>query len=133
MTDYLAQYEKDLLIKGYSNRTRITYTYLLGYYLKHYNSTIDENSCIQIKDYLHYLLHVKKVSQPQMNQCYSALKFFYTTTLRQDWQILKIPRMKRSKKLPEILSKEEIMSLLDVVCNIKRISQVVSRQAKAAV
>lgn len=54
-----------------------------------------------------------------MNQSYSALKFFYTTTLRQNWEILKIPRMKRSKKLPEILSRAEIKKLIDVMCNIK--------------
>jgi site-specific recombinase XerD len=119
MTDYLTQYKKDLQIKGYSEKTIRTYMYIIGYYLKHYKSTLDDNSCQQIKDYLYHLQQVKKVSQPLMNQSYSALKFFYSTTLRQDWEIMKIPYMKRSKKLPEILSREDIKRLLDSTYNLK--------------
>jgi len=119
MADYLTQYKKDLQIKGYSDKTIRTYMYIIGYYLKHYDSTLDENSCQQIKDYLHHLKEVKKVSQPLMNQSYSALKFFYSTTIRQNWEIMKIPYMRRSKKLPEILNREEISKLLDITHNIK--------------
>jgi len=119
MTDYLTQYKKDLQIKGYSEKTIKSYMYIIGYYLKHHKSIIDANSCQQIKDYLHHLKEVRKVSQPLMNQNYSALKFFYSTTLRQNWEIMKIPHMKRSKKLPEILSREEILKVLDITHNIK--------------
>lgn len=119
MNDYLTQYKRDLLLKGYSNKTRKIYTSIINNYLEYYKGNLKEETCEQIKDYLHYLLQIKKVSRPLMNQCYSALKFFYATTLRQNWEILKIPYIKHIKKLPEILGRAEISSLLDVTTNIK--------------
>jgi site-specific recombinase XerD len=119
MNDYLSEYKKDLVLRGYSERTKIAYTTLLSRYLNHYNGKLEQDACKQIKDYLHYLIQVKKVSRPLMNQCYSALKFFYTTTLKANWEGLKIPYVKHTKKLPEILSRAEIESCLASTSNIK--------------
>ena len=117
--NYLTQYKKNLLLRGYSDKTQIAYISLLSRYFKHYGGKLENDSSTQIKDYLHYLLQVKKVSRSLMNQCYSALKFFYTTTLKANWENLKIPYVKHTKRLPEILSRKEIQSVLDCTGNIK--------------
>jgi len=87
--------------------------------MDHYKNNIDPKSNLQVKDFFHYLMQDRKVSRSAMKQYYSALKYFYTISLNRDWEIMKIPRVKQIKKLPDILSREEIRSLIDVTRNIK--------------
>lgn len=119
MSNYQTQYARDLRIKGFSDRTIGTYRRHVDSYLSHFRGEIDPHSSTQVKDFLHYLMQEKKVSRSYMHQSYSALKYFYTTTLKEDWEVMKIPRAKRTMKLPEILSREEVGNLIDVTRNIK--------------
>jgi site-specific recombinase XerD len=52
-------------------------------------------------------------------QAYSALKFLYETTLKRDWSGFKIPRSKKKRALPIVLSQEEISKIFNVVSNLK--------------
>jgi integrase/recombinase XerD len=54
-----------------------------------------------------------------IDSVYSALKFFYEKTLGRTWNMTEIPRLKRTKKLPVVLSRNEIKQLLVVTSNIK--------------
>ena len=119
MNDYHNQFERDLRIKGFSDRTIGTYLRHVDTYLNHYNHQFDPHSRMQVKDFFHYLMQERNISRSYMHQSYSALKFFYTITLNQDWERMKIPRVKQKKKLPDVLSRKEIRSLLDVTRNIK--------------
>jgi integrase/recombinase XerD len=47
------------------------------------------------------------------------MKFFYEVTLGRFWNPIRIPRSKISKKLPLVLSMQEVQSLLDCVENLK--------------
>lgn len=73
----------------------------------------------EIKEYLHYLITVKKVSHSYVKTVYSALKFFYEVTLQRDWCMKGIPRSKKPKKLPVVLSKPELNDLFNAVTNLK--------------
>ena len=119
MSDYQKQYERDLRITGLGDRTVVAYQSCVDKYLSHYNHRIDPYSCLQVKDFLHYLMQERKVSRAYMHQYYSALKLFYSITLKKEWEIMKIPRVKSIKKLPDILSREEIKSIFDSTRNIK--------------
>ena len=119
MSDYKKEYERDLKIAGLGDRTIVAYQSCMDKYLSHYNHRIDPHSCSQVKDFLHYLMQERKVSRAYMHQYYSALKLFYSITLKKEWEIMKIPRVKSIKKLPDILSREEIKTLFDSTRNIK--------------
>ena len=53
------------------------------------------------------------------NHYYGALRFMYKRILRLNWDEDEIPRMKRDRSLPTILSRNEINRLLDVTKNLK--------------
>ena len=57
-----------------------------------------------------------------MNQAYSALKFFYTTTLGKTWNGGQIPRCRNGRRLPEILGKDEVRSLFVATRNLKHLA-----------
>ena len=54
-----------------------------------------------------------------MAQAYSAIKFFYSDCLERAWELDKIPRPKIEKRLPVVLSQEEIKSIFQHVVNTK--------------
>ena len=120
MTDTTQQqFQKDLEIKGFSPRTVDSYLRHVRDYRRYHEGCIETLEITQIKEYFHYLVHTRKVSRSTMNQSYGALKYFYTVTLGRDWDTVKIPRVKRVYKLPDILSQEEIQRLLTVTKKIK--------------
>jgi site-specific recombinase XerD len=63
--------------------------------------------------------HRQEISQSAMNQAYSSLKFFYETIFKRDWDGFRIPRVKMRKKLPVVLSQQEIQALFSVIRNLK--------------
>jgi site-specific recombinase XerD len=85
----------------------------------HFHRSPEELGEQEMRDYLHYLIQEKKASQSGVSQAYSALKFFYETTLKRDWNGFKIPRVQVRKKLPVVLSQEEIQAILSAVGNLK--------------
>ena len=47
-----------------------------------------------------------------MRICYAAIKFFYLHVIQRDWHVLKVIRASTGKRLPSILSREEVDRIL---------------------
>jgi site-specific recombinase XerD len=73
----------------------------------------------EVRQYLHHLKTVKKVSSSNINIAYWAMHFFYVKTLHREWKVEKIPHPKTEKKLPVVLAQEEVKKLLEAVSNLK--------------
>jgi integrase/recombinase XerD len=113
------QMKMDLELKNFSPKTVTCYLTCMVNFVRHYGRSPVEMGEEEIRKYLHYLIHEKKASQSIINQAYSAMKFFYETTLGRVWNATRIPRSKIRKKLPLVLSMQEVQSLLDSVENLK--------------
>ena len=61
----------------------------------------------------------KKLSEGTVNYINAGLKFFYTKTLNRYWNMDKIFRIKEPRRLPAVLSPEEVKSIFDVTENLK--------------
>ena len=53
------------------------------------------------------------------NHYYGAIRFMYKRVLKINWNEDDIPRMKRDRSLPTVLTKEEIEAILDTTQNLK--------------
>lgn len=102
------QMKRDLELKNYSPKTRSCYLASARSFALHFHRSPEALGDPEIREYLHYLIKDKEVSQSAVNQTYSALKFLYETTLKRDWDGFRIPRAKMSKRLPVILSQQEM-------------------------
>jgi site-specific recombinase XerD len=109
----------DLELKGYSPKTVDAYVRYAKKFIQHYQEPIEQLRTDEIRNYLHYLIVNKKCSNSYVNVNYSALKFLYKNTLNKQWNVDKIPRLKKDKKLPVILSKQEVKSIFSVTSNLK--------------
>lgn len=65
-----------------------------------------------------FLLSYSNKSRATMRSIYFALKFFYENILNEKFSE-KIPLAKRSLKLPIVLSREEILSMINLTANIR--------------
>lgn len=119
MQDYLQQYQRDLALRGYSERTQINYKGNLKEFLEYSVVTREIPGREKIKDYLYYLIHEKQSSPSKIKQAYSSIRYFYTQTLQQSWEGLEIPRFKKKKTLPLVFSREEVAALLQHSGNLK--------------
>ena len=68
----------------------------------------------QIIDYLSYLAVERKVSAATQNQAFNALLFFFRNSLNKEpGDIREAVRAKRNKRLPVVLTRQEILRLFD--------------------
>lgn len=111
--------ELEMELKNLSPKTRASYLACVREYACYFGRSPEEMGSKEIREYLHYLIGEKRVSQSKINQTYSGLKFLYQVTLQRDWEMSKIPRMKQRKRIPLVLSKEEIESIITVTRNLK--------------
>jgi len=113
------QMKRDLELKDYSPKTRSCYLASVKSFALHFHRSPAELGDQEIREYLHYLITDKKASQSLISQAYSTLKFFYETTLKRDWNGFRIPRVKMGKKLPVVLSQQEIQAIFPATRNLK--------------
>jgi integrase/recombinase XerD len=112
MGNLLKRLEENLILKNYSKDTIKSYLNHIGKYLEFLNgkSPNRENA----KDFL--LSKSTKNEPASVGHNVFAIKYFFKEILHQQ---LKIPNPKRNKKLPEILSLEEIKKIVESTINIK--------------
>lgn len=65
------------------------------------------------------LLDEKNSTHTYINQAISALKIFFKEVLKKPKVLINVPRPKKEKKLPDILSQQEVLRLLEAVDNVK--------------
>ena len=99
-------------IKNYSTM----FEEFINYYNKLDYKTIDEP---KITAFLRYLVTERKVSASYQNQAINAIKFYYERCLGGQRKIYTVERPKNEKKLPTVLSEEEIAELIRGTINIK--------------
>lgn len=110
---------EDLRIRGRAKNTQKIYLARIAQLAKHFGKSPDELGPEEIRAYQVYLLEYKRVSLSHLTQFVAAARFLYGITLERDWAVKKIPHPKRPKKLPEVLSDEEVKQLLDFIVNLK--------------
>jgi len=86
---------------------------------EYHKTSIDEISTSQVKDFLQYSIETRKVSVSYINQVISAVKILQKDVLGKEWESIRIKRPRRVKKLPVVLSKEEVKSMIETTRNLK--------------
>ena len=104
----------EIKMRHYSRKTLKTYadwSRKFQSYLK--NKSPDELSATDVKSYLTYLAVNCKVAASTQNQAFNALLFLFRHILKKDFGDHKdIPRAKKSKYIPVVLSRKEIDAVL---------------------
>ncbi|MBI2654057.1 tyrosine-type recombinase/integrase [Candidatus Woesearchaeota archaeon] len=110
--------ETELKIRGFSKRTVDNYIYhnkKFQEFVKKEPTSVDEDDA---KNYIAHLMSDLKYSPRSINLALSSLKFFYNEIL-QNRAFINVKAPKSEKKLPTVLTKNEIKRILDATKNPK--------------
>jgi len=119
MTSLRRRMIEDMRIRNYSPKTIEAYVYCVASFAKYSGRSPALVRPEHIREYQRYLVEEKKASWALFNQTVCALRFLYRVTLGLDWMIAHIPFPRQEKKLPVVLSPEELASFFAVIRNLK--------------
>ncbi len=113
------EYLLKLELKKYANNTVRTYVSFFEMFINYYKekelSAINESD---IRSFLQTLVQ-RKVSNSYLNQAINAIKFYYEVVLGMPNRYYEIERPRKESKLPKVISKEEVLSIIKNTNNIK--------------
>lgn len=114
-TEYLDKLE----IKKYANSTVRSYVSLFESFINFYNSKelihIDDGD---VREYLQKLVRENR-SNSYINQSLNSIKFYYEMVLGMPNRFYAIDRPRKEVKLPQVLSKEDVLLILENTNNLK--------------
>jgi len=112
MADYYDKAIKALQLNGKGERTQQCYARAVRMLCEFYDKTPDRISEEELQEYFLHRKNVSKWSPNTMRICYCGIRFFYVNVLKHDWHIFNILRAQTERRLPCVLSKEEVHSIL---------------------
>src|SRR5260370_13895986 len=103
---------EELQRRNYAQSTVKAYVRIIQEFAKHFHQPPDKLGPQHLRHYQAYLFQERKLDAGTVQQHVAALRFFYVKTLKRRYLLEDIPRPKRRRKLPEILSPGEITQLI---------------------
>ncbi len=118
MTQLRQKMLEELQRRNYSHRTANTYVRIIRDFAKHFHQPPDKLGPEQIRQYQAHLFQTKKLTVATVSQYVSALRFLYIKTLRRHFLTEHIPFPKSPRRLPTVLSPEEVTGLINSASNL---------------
>lgn len=117
--EILTQLKFDMELRGLSINTQEGYLTKSKIFQNHFNKPATELGEKEIREFLHYLSVTKKLSPASINTYNSGLRFLYGVTLNQSLNYKQVPRHRQLRKIPYILTIEEVQKLFDACENLR--------------
>lgn len=106
---------EDMHLRGLADRTQESYLAAVAQIAQHFNRSPDQLSDEELRQYFLFLRTEKRVAPATFNQSLSAIKFLYAHTLQRPWPLQERVRAALPKKLPVVLSSDEVWHILSFV------------------
>lgn len=109
--------------KHYSLRTEQSYEYWIKFFLAfHSDKSLDSLGAEAVRNFLNFQASTRKVSASTQNQALNALVYFYKNVLQTPLdEIGDFKHAKRPKRLPVVLSKNEVRKLFKELHGINKL------------
>ena len=104
--------------KNLKESTARAYCHALSPFLNTIGKPWQELTIADVVDYL-TAKRLAGIMPETYNHYYGALRFMYKRVLKLNWDEDEIPRMKRDRSLPTVLSRAEVNAILDATTNLK--------------
>jgi len=115
MSKLKQRFIEDMELHGYGERTVDMYSRAVRQLEDHYKKTAEEVSEDEIRQYFLYNKNDRKWSRAASTIALCGIKFFFEKTLGKEWQVFDLVRPEKETKLPVILSRKEVQTILNNV------------------
>lgn len=109
----------EITLKGYSINTEKAYVSAVSKFIMYSKVPPIKLTIEHAKKYKLHLIKGLKRSPNTVNLNIAAIRFFFIRVLKKQWNDSDIPAIKHGRKLPIILSQEEIIRMFSAIKNIK--------------
>jgi len=106
---------KMMKLRNFAPRTQKVYLSAVEKLARYYRRSPDLITVEEVQDYLIHLQEDQGLSFSSCNQAKSAILFFFTYVLKNTRLAVTTPGRRTVKKLPQVLSKEEVANVLNAV------------------
>ena len=119
MTPLRQRMIEELQRRNYSQATIESYIFSVQEFAKHFHKSPDLLGAEEVRQYQLYLINEKRLAAQTVKVRMSALRFFYWKTLkRRDIYFDDLPIPKTPKKLPVVLSPDEVIRLIKAASSL---------------
>lgn len=116
LKDKLAE---QLVLRGFAEHTQIAYLRAVKNFIIYTKVPPMRLKMSHAQNYKLYLMKDLKRAPTTVNQYLAAIRFFYIYVLNKRWNDFDIPMVKHKRKLPTILSQDEMVQIFNATTNIK--------------
>jgi site-specific recombinase XerD len=109
----------DMQLRNLAASTQKQYIHHVAGFARYFGRSPEVLDIEAVRQYQLYLLNERKLSPEAINQFVSSIKFLYLTTLEMPWTDDYFPHIRRSHKLPIVLSQEEVLAFFDHIPSLK--------------
>ena len=115
MTEWYQKSMTALALNGKAGRTQESYSRALRMLCEFYGKEPEQIDEAELEAYFLRRRNVDHWSGNTLRICYCGIRFYFVKILRRDWNLFNILRAKSESRLPAVLSREEVRSLLSHV------------------
>jgi integrase/recombinase XerD len=111
---------EELQRRNYSEITTRKYLQYVTAFARHFGKSPDQLGPNELRSYQAYLLQERKVTPGTAVNCVAALRFFFIKTLKRHQFREFLPYPKDRRRLPTVLSREEVSALINATGTLFR-------------
>ena len=111
---------EELQRRNYSEITTRKYLQYVTAFARHFGKSPDQLGPNELRSYQAYLLQERKVTPGTAVNCVAALRFFFIKTLKRHQFREFLPYPKDRRRLPTVLSREEVSALINAAGTLFR-------------
>ena len=120
MTSLRRRMTEDMQVLNFAPCTQFSYLYEVSRFARHFGKSPDLLGPAEVRAYCLYLIQDKHLAASSITVALSAIRFLYKVTLKRGWNFEDdIPSRRVPRKLPVVLSQQEVGQFLDAVRNLK--------------
>jgi integrase/recombinase XerD len=110
---------EDMTLRNFAARTITVYVERVVTFAQYFHKSPARLGPEHIRGYLLHLIQEQHVSWSYYNQARCALQFLYRITMGQEWVVEDVVCPKQPRKLPVVLSLQEVARFLGAITHIK--------------
>jgi len=112
--------EQEMRLRGYSQKTIKAYKSCLRAFIRYVAPEHPKSVSVEkVREFLLHLIEEKEYAPSTVNQVINALRFMYVVLYKTGMTLEEIPRPRRVRGLPVVLSQDEVLRLFGAVANLK--------------
>ncbi len=111
---------QEMRLRNYSHKTIKAYLSCLRMFIRHIHPKHPREACdADLRTFVLYLIEREQYASSTINQVINALRLLYVDLYGRPMVLGKLPRPRKERKLPVVLSEGEVRRLFDELPNLK--------------